>query len=1294
MVSEPNKLSCFRHGFIASDLSPIVSLPVRIITPGVDRSVWLSTSATNSEFIDGTVPRPPPDHPDAGSWSRCNDMVITWLMNSVSKKIGQSLLYMSTAEAFWKNLVSRFKQDDAPRIFEIEQKLGSLQQGHVDVSTYYTELVTLWEELKNFVELPVCTCGKCECNAALLWEKHQQRSRVIKFLMGLNDGFESTRSYILMLKPIPDIEEVFNMVAQDERQKSIKPTVRSENVVFQTSDSATEGFSGGAENEVYATISSNGYRGKQRPVCTHCGMLGHIVQKCFRLHGYPPGHRLHNANKNVTGPSPPPRGPSMPPSQTTFQSQSQFPYQKQNTVATVTAGSPNPSPVTNAITFDLSKFTQEQVQSLLQQLQSGVRVSDSAPPPSTAPASITAHGVMAAQSSYGNIPFSSSSLRFENQTLTFQHQTLSSISNSIPHGAWIIDSGATTHVCSDLTLFSTTVSVSGVTVSLPNGVRVPIIHTSTVHISDALVLHNVLHVPSFAFNLISEHTQGLMIGKGYLLHNLYILEAGVVSPSVNLCGSLSVDESLWHQRLGHPSSVKLQHLSGILPLAKSSIVASPCSVCPLAKQKCLPFVSNNRLAASPFDLIHIDTWGYKVLDLDTHVVSVSRIVIFHENVFPFKTAISTLSADDVFSDSILTVSTPVDLDSVHMFPDSASPPNLDTSLHNDHATSASVHPNHSESVHIDHSASVTDHALHPDTRASHTSTVAPLSETVTAGTKIVVPPTTRPKRAPKVPGYLSEYHCSLIQSSSSSPTEISSSLPKAITSVVWTGAMNEEYRYQELNKIFTIESLPPGKNVVGCRWIYTFKYNSDGAIERRKARLVAQGFTQQEGVDFTDTFSSVSKMASVMMLLGLAANHGWSLTQMDVTCAFLHSDLKEEIYMSLPLGYTPAPGEVLPPNPVCRLRKSIYGLKQASRQWYHCFSSVLLKHGFMQSPADNSLFVKISGDVCIVLLVYVDDILIVSNDDAAVSELKAHLHAAFKIKDLGVARYFLGMEIARNDSGISVSQRKYALDLLSDTGMLGCKPSAVPMDPSVSFSKDSGSPLKDIGSYRELIGRLLYLTITRPDITFAVNRLSQFLSAPTDVHMQAAYKILRYIKGNPGQGLFYSADSETCLNAFADADYGTCPDTRRSVTGFCVYLGKSLISWKSKKQHTVSRNSTEAEYRSLALASCELIWLNQLLEDMKVQVQHTAKLFCDNKSAIHIATNPVFHERTKHIEIDCHTVHDQLKSDFLKLMHVTSGNQHADILTKALHPGLFCSLLSRMSTSRLFSPSTVTILEA
>ncbi|XP_048637093.1 uncharacterized protein LOC125609612 [Brassica napus] len=318
------------------------------------RSVRMALNVRNKlGFIDGTIPKPLPTDSNAGSWSSCNDMVATWLINSVSKKIGQSLLFMSTAEAIWKNLLCRFKQDDAPRVYEIEQRLSSIQQGSMDVSTYYTELVTLWEEYKNYVELPVCTCGHCECNAAMLWERLQQRSRVTKFLMGLNEVYEQTRRHILMLKPVPTIDEVFNMISQDERQKNLKPAVKPESAVFQataTSENVENVlYNGPLENAAYAAQ----YRPYNKIVCTHCGRSGHTYQKCYKLNGYPPGHKLHNrSGQNMPSQA---RGISQAGTpRSSASSQSSQNYYQKNAVANAVS-----CPPSNAL--DLSQFSSEQV---------------------------------------------------------------------------------------------------------------------------------------------------------------------------------------------------------------------------------------------------------------------------------------------------------------------------------------------------------------------------------------------------------------------------------------------------------------------------------------------------------------------------------------------------------------------------------------------------------------------------------------------------------------------------------------------------------------------------------------------------------------------------------------------------------------------------------------------------------------------------------------------------------------------------------------------------------------------
>lgn len=321
------------------------------------------------------------------------------------------------------------------------------------------------------------------------------------------------------------------------------------------------------------------------------------------------------------------------------------------------------------------------------------------------------------------------------------------------------------------------------------------------------------------------------------------------------------------------------------------------------------------------------------------------------------------------------------------------------------------------------------------------------------------------------------------------------------------------------------------------------------------------------------------------------------------------------------------------------------------------------------------------------VLVYVDDILIVGNDDLAITQFKEVLQSAFKLRDLGPAKYFLGFEIARNKTGISLNQRKYTLELLEEAGLLGCKPLSVPMEPNLKLSTTTGIRLPDASIYRRLVGRLLYLTHTRPDITYAVHKLSQYMSAPTDAHLQAAFRVLRYLKNDPGQGLFYSTTSPLKLTAYSDADWAACPDSRQSITGYCVFLGDSLISWRSKKQPTVSRSSSEAEYRAMADATCELVWLTAILTEMHCSPSVPATLFCDNQSALYIASNPVYHERTKHVEIDCHVVREKLQSGFLKTLHVHSALQLADILTKAVQPALFKSLLSKIGIHSLCLPS-------
>jgi hypothetical protein len=389
--------------------------------------------------------------------------------------------------------------------------------------------------------------------------------------------------------------------------------------------------------------------------------------------------------------------------------------------------------------------------------------------------------------------------------------------------------------------------------------------------------------------------------------------------------------------------------------------------------------------------------------------------------------------------------------------------------------------------------------------------------------------------------------------------------------------MQEELAALEANHTWDLEPCPSTITPLGCKWVYSIKVRSDGSLDRYKARLVALGNNQEYGVNYDETFAPVAKMTTVRTILALAASNDWSLHQMDVKNAFLHGDLKECIFMKPPPGLLSSPT-----SHVCKLRKSLYGLKQAPRAWFDKFRSTLLQFSFQQSKHDSSLFLRITELGIVILLVYVDDIVITGSDSTLLGKLKLHLSESFHMKDIDSLTYFLGLEVRRSSSGISLNQHKYASDLVALVGLRTTSMVDTPMELNVKLRKEEGDLLADPSLYRKLVGSLVYLTITRPDISFAVQQVSQFLQTPRHLHLAVVRRIIRYIQGTSARDLFFPANTSSSLTAYSDADWAGCADTRRSITGWCVFLGNALISWKSKEQHRVSKSSTKSEYRAVS----------------------------------------------------------------------------------------------------------------
>ncbi|KAJ0617795.1 putative RNA-directed DNA polymerase [Helianthus annuus] len=492
--------------------------------------------------------------------------------------------------------------------------------------------------------------------------------------------------------------------------------------------------------------------------------------------------------------------------------------------------------------------------------------------------------------------------------------------------------------------------------------------------------------------------------------------------------------------------------------------------------------------------------------------------------------------------------------------------------------------------------------------------------------------------------------------------QIPNSVKEAQGKKNWEEAMEVEMRALMKNNTWEKCILPKGKKTVGCRWVYSIKYKPDGSIGRYKARLVAKGYTQTYGIDYSETFSPVAKMDTIRVLFSVAANKDWPLHQFDVTNAFLHGDLTEEVYMEAPPGFSGG----FKDGEVCRLKKSLYGLKQSPRAWFGKFTLAMKEYGYHQSNADHTLFLKRRNGLVTCLIIYVDDMIITGDDVEEIAQLKRNLFSKFEMKDLGNLKYFLGIEVLRSKRGIFICQKKYVLDLLAETGLIDCKPADTPMVVNHNLHMELDGKLADRERYQRLVGKLIYLSHTRPDIAYAVGVVSQFMHQPQVAHMEAAQRILRYLKGTAGHGVLFKTNGHLTVELYTDADWAGDKGNRRSTSGYFSLVGGNLVTWRSKKQKVVALSSAEAEFRGIARGLSEVLWIRKLLEDIGFSQKAPSKVMCDNTAAIQISENPVQHDRTKHVEVDRHFIKEKLEGGIIELPYVASKDQLADILTKAV----------------------------
>lgn len=479
----------------------------------------------------------------------------------------------------------------------------------------------------------------------------------------------------------------------------------------------------------------------------------------------------------------------------------------------------------------------------------------------------------------------------------------------------------------------------------------------------------------------------------------------------------------------------------------------------------------------------------------------------------------------------------------------------------------------------------------------------------------------------------------------------------------WKEAVNSEIESILINRTWELVDLPPGIKPIGCKWIFKKKMKPDGTIDKYKARLVAKGYRQKEGIDFFDTYSPVTRITSIRMLIAIAAIYNLEIHQMDVKTAFLNGDLEEEIYMEQPEGFLSKGNE----TKVCRLVKSLYGLKQAPKQWHEKFDSVMLNNGFRINECDKCVYYKQVGQSYVMICLYVDDMLIFGPNFDTIKTVKKMLINHFDMKDLGVADVILGIKIIRTPKGIQLSQSHYVKKVIERFKNYGIKEATNPFSPSVHLHKNTGESVMQL-EYSRVIGCLMYImNCTRPDIAYAVNRLSRYTSNPANEHWAALLRVLGYLKKTTNFSLNYER-YPAVLEGYTDANWISDSKESKSTSGYVFTLAGGAVSWKSSKQTLITRSTMESEFVALDKAGEEAEWLRQFLEDIPFWPKPvtTICIHCDNQAALSRAKSSVYNGKSRHIRRRHNTIRKLLSKGIISIDYVRSKDNLADPFTKGL----------------------------